>query len=184
MRHSDNEDASAGSGRNNSNDKDDKDDDDTDDPGFFCHFVVVILSVGYVVWIARGWFHERILPLLPPSQQQQLSDTAASLSGPAATWTYVIPLTLVFLFYAMPMIYGSINALSTHAPESIHVIWDHHHHKQRIPAATTATTSTSTSRSFHEQQAMPEICDLDVSWINDLIWKTDPLIATHANTNR
>lgn len=161
--------------------------DDNHDPGFFCHFVVVILSVAYVVWIVRCWFHDTILLLL--HQRMPVTAPSASGNGPTtaavAAWTYVIPLTLVFIFYAAPMLYGAINALSAHAPESLHVILDQHP-KQPF-STTTANSAANSSRSFKEhiqQQAIPEICDLDVSWINDLIWTTDPHVATYAHKNK
>ena len=131
--------------------------------GFVCHVLMVLFAVTYTAWISSFYYENATAN---KQQQQQ-----------APVWTIVFRTAVVCLFFAAPVLYGALNAMAAapHSFDSLCTIQDKH----------SAETSSNDDKSFaghllcqnNENGEIPEICDLDVAAINDLVSGT-ALLAT------
>jgi len=132
--------------------------------GFVCHVLMVLLAVLYTAWISSFYYY------VDSKQQQQQQ---------APTWTIVFPTAVVCLFFAAPVLYGSLNAMTatvTHF-DSLCTIQD------KYSEATSASSLSNQSNGLFHQNTengdiIPEICDLDVAAINDLVWAGAATLST------
>jgi hypothetical protein len=107
----------------------------------------------YTAWILSFYY-------VSYSSQQQLA---------APAWTMVFPTAVVCLFFAAPILYGSLNAMTaanTAQFDSLCTVQDKYS-KAKPSFGKTARGFDQNNKNRSED--IPEICDLDVAVINDLI---------------
>ena len=148
---------------------------DDDSPEAKCGFVLHI-----AVLIFAGLYSGfTLLVLIRPS------NTADSILMTFLSWisTYITTVGIC-LFVAIPLLYTALNGLSAaNQVESIHSLYDlsdqnippfNSHDNMAKNAASSlryrATTATSATK-LNLSPDVPAIHDLDVSFINDLLWK-------------
>jgi hypothetical protein len=149
--------------------------------GFVCHAMVVLIAVTYTAWI--------LLVVNNPSSGNQQPQYDAAYDWTAATVTVTLPAMAICLFFAAPFVYASINAFAGAVAniDALETVYDTYT-VQPLPRKTwntnnsTNTDSVSTEDSCYFRNplesnsssnvsncSIPEICDLDVADINDLV---------------
>jgi hypothetical protein len=185
--------------------------------GFVLHIIIALSSFYYTTWILSFYWSMPLL-LLYNSNYDDTSNTTTfsgidtlptvlQISPPLCT--LIIPLILIILFFAIPMLYGCcINNFSTNNPEngSLFILQDPH---TIVPSYVSPITTIATElqrskddlfipklskdmqniKSYYidprhwthplykndvvdadMNNTLPEMCDIDVADINNLIW--------------
>jgi hypothetical protein len=116
--------------------------------GFMCHVLCLPLTVLYLLWI---WV---------PDDTLHAADINITYY-PDKSWSIVIPVSVVGVFCAAPIIYSIVNLLSVPRVESIDTVRDDY---TRPPPF-----DLPASFSGIDKSSVPEIYDLDVADVNDRI---------------
>jgi hypothetical protein len=146
--------------------------------GFVCHVFVILLGIVYTVWIISFYCTDFLWLAknygISDEEHPPSSIAKEPLSPP--TWTSVLPAVAIGAFFAAPVLYGSMNAWhAVPAPDAVSTVSDPSTLRAprgsnvRHPVIDGATTSCSSSSS--SENDIPQICDLDVADINDLVWR-------------
>ena len=112
--------------------------------GFVFHILTVTLLILYLVWI---WTSEESL------------EAWKSTYYPPKSWSILIPTSLVCLFLSVPIIYFACNAMAACPVDSMDGLTD-------------ACSRQPPASEQQESHSVPDIYDLDVATINDLLSAT------------